>query len=153
MISQKVKEAAVVLDTQEHNKMAYSLVPHMPEIIFRAYDIRGIVGETLTEDGVYTTRAYLREHRAFKPNATWEQSTGKFDRNGKEVYKGDGIHAVHKSGSGITTYAGVVVWDTKYAAWAISYEHSDAGKCTEHLMNIGIIKVIGNIHENPELLT
>ena len=131
----------------------YITLREMWENGYHCCEVDGCMDRPKSEDGVYTTRAYLREHRAFKPNATWEQSTGKFDRNGKEVYKGDGIHAVHKSGSGITTYAGVVVWDTKYAAWAISYEHSDAGKCTEHLMNIGIIKVIGNIHENPELLT
>lgn len=44
---QKQSEAAVVLDIQENNKMI------IDPSIFRAYDIRGIVGKSLTEESVF----------------------------------------------------------------------------------------------------
>lgn len=52
---QIVKEEKVVLDLQDNDKLRqYKIVKDIPETIFRAYDIRGIVNENLTPDIVYT---------------------------------------------------------------------------------------------------
>lgn len=43
------------MDLQDNSSMgSYQIVKNIPETIFRAYDIRGIVGENLTPDIVYT---------------------------------------------------------------------------------------------------
>lgn len=48
-------EEKVDLDLQENDKLQqYQIVKDIPETIFRAYDIRGIVNENLTPDIVYT---------------------------------------------------------------------------------------------------
>jgi phosphomannomutase/phosphoglucomutase len=50
-----VIEEWVVLDLQDNFEVSsYNIVKDVPETIFRAYDIRGIVNENLTPDIVYT---------------------------------------------------------------------------------------------------
>lgn len=56
MIFKKLSGVKVDLVIQEDNKMtqSYNLTTTIPKHVFRAYDIRGIVGDELTEDGFYT---------------------------------------------------------------------------------------------------
>lgn len=67
------------------------------------------------------------------------QFTGLLDKNGKEIYEGDIIETrvSGKSGSAIKA----VIWNTKYCGFNI--------KDDEELER----EIIGNIYENPELLT
>lgn len=81
----------------------------------------------------------------------WMQFTGLHDVNGKEIYEGD-ILSLRSQFNGN--------WSINGAAVIFSYEYVGgwvlAGRDNENL-NIGTrqnhVEVIGNIYENPELLT
>ena len=83
-----------------------------------------------------------------------EQFTGMRDKNGKEIYEGDQCNVV--TADGRVTHAHVVFIDGCFDLNFISpvviggkYHTSDYLKCS--VVNHAI-EVIGNIHENPELL-
>lgn len=79
-----------------------------------------------------------------------EQFTGLSDVNGKEIYEGD-----------------VVAWETN--SWVVRHGEYNDGEGTSHLgyylsplgfdsgkgslLEIDQVKILGNIHENPELLS
>lgn len=82
------------------------------------------------------------------------QFTGLFDKNGKEIYEGDIIEYTHEVclEDGPGTFNGVVCFrcgvfcieeDEGSPLWQLECESEDYGG----------ICVIGNIHDNPELLT
>ena len=75
-----------------------------------------------------------------------EQYTGLTDKNGKEIYEGDIIHFV-KDGNA------KVLWGKGKAMFCLKW--LDCGVEDELDYNVicrGPVEVIGNIHENPELL-
>lgn len=72
------------------------------------------------------------------------QSTGLTDKNGKEIFEGD----IVDSEGGFTT--GVVEFRSDlgmFVSTLIKYNNFER-LCNAH----GLVKVIGNIYENPELL-
>ena len=78
---------------------------------------------------------------------TIEQCTGLRDKNRKLIYEGDIL--------GYKDYADkrVVVWDNKYMAYRVHDEDNvDCGSVYQEYIGEFGIEVIGNIHENPELL-
>ena len=80
-------------------------------------------------------------------NCDLEQYTGLKDKNGKEIYEGD--IAAWKNASGFNDGMAVVEWNNN-GAWYIV--NDDAG-VFDYLDDVAInCEVIGNIHENPELL-
>lgn len=73
------------------------------------------------------------------------QFTGLLDKNGKEIYEGD----VFKDSIGNTI---VVTWRKDLASFALrsnkwAYDHYFG-----EAVDAGNIEIIGNIHENPELI-
>ena len=65
-----------------------------------------------------------------------EQYTGLKDKNGKEIYEGDIVKLWDREPE-------LVVWDNLIGAYdPLSWETFDTDEC----------EIIGNIHENPELL-
>lgn len=69
---------------------------------------------------------------------TWtiEQYTGLKDKNGKEIYEGDIVKLWDREPE-------MVVWDNLIGAYdPLSWETFDTDEC----------EVVGNIHENPELI-
>lgn len=107
---------------------------------------------TINPDG----RGFVNVHSAsaqlshYMPHMIPLQFTGLLDKNGKEIYDGDIVrwdHIAHKEDCG--THA--VIFDQG------QFRLADPGSYPlENLVNFellgGFIEVVGNIHENPELL-
>jgi len=117
------------------------------EIKFRAWDERGedSYGQAVTPKYIYDIQntyddenGYSFEEVLATPRLILEQFTGLHDKNGKEIYEGDvvcgpgfGAVSVYFDGGRFCLYfLGDEYWN----------EYADK------------IEVIGNIHENPELL-
>ena len=74
---------------------------------------------------------------------TLGQYTGRTDKNGKKVFKGDVLMDIE---GGIYT----VVYDNQYIRFAFEQDNIKWG--LENFDSINYFKVIGNIFDNPELL-
>jgi uncharacterized phage protein (TIGR01671 family) len=85
------------------------------------------------------------------------QYTGLKDRNGKEIFEGDiievGLWLPYKNTQLLaSTYLDKVVFDEEWLAFRLSGEGSYLD-FKDLLREDAELKVIGNIYENPELLT
>lgn len=74
--------------------------------------------------------------------ATVGQYTGLKDTNSREIYEGDIFQAGYFGG------VNVVMWDNENARYI---GHSPQG-CISYVGREPAVKIIGNIHDNPELL-
>lgn len=75
------------------------------------------------------------------------QFTGLTDKNGKRIFEGDIVE--HHVQGDILVNRGVVNWDKENARWA--YRLNTMNPCFA-FYNPKAFEVIGNIHDNPELL-
>ena len=79
------------------------------------------------------------------------QSTGMFDKNGKEIFEGD----IVKYKSGCNTYTEEVAYDKNFAVFGVMGANTDIIFTFEELfedISIKSLEVIGNIWEDGELL-
>ena len=80
------------------------------------------------------------------------QSTGLFDKNGKEIYEGD---IVRFSDCDDDVYITPVVWDKNYACFGVSFSGGypiSFDYLEEFYTELKNIEAVGNIYENHELL-
>lgn len=80
------------------------------------------------------------DHRS--DGMVWQQFTGLKDKNGKEVYEGDIL--MHKGAKGI------VIYENSNAMFMVRFPLLRSVYSFDSIE--GEIEIIGNIHENPELL-
>lgn len=104
-------------------------------------------GETLTfivDDGRVQ---YITYPSGTQYEVDWMQSTGLLDKNGKEIFEGDIYHYFDYYGNVVGTDA--VKWE--------SHRDAEDGEHTGYPLGPeftkGWAEVIGNIYENPELLS
>lgn len=76
------------------------------------------------------------------------QSTGLFDKNGKEIFEGDVIRVNYTDDDSPWTDA--IIWSPKDCAWYLKSNKELLGFAMDE-PDI-IVEVIGNIYENPELV-
>lgn len=147
----------------------------MREILFRGQTRRR--GEKVRLDGtpvdgnwVYGGVAQFNEERAiiyqtepefhkFSVYAdTVGQYTGLTDKNGKKIFDGDIVHAVYQSNyvgcENIDYGIGIVKYCDSYYGGA-SYQIDIVGEVGSRVFTASLergVEVIGNVHDNPELL-
>ena len=130
----------------------------MREILFRGK----------TESGKFTEGYYLetmrynnlhwiwngKEHIKVAPK-TVGQFTGLTDKNGKKIFEGDIGRYKQTDGAKLSgkpiTCIGKVVYNTKTASFAVDSKDELGAKNYDYFP-IKDFEVIGNIHDNPELL-
>lgn len=88
----------------------------------------------------------IHDRRAVAPY-TVGQYTGITDRHGKKIFEGDIVE--HYTQDYYLLNRGVVEWAASSASWAMKLNTMQPGFS---LYNDRHYKVIGNIHDNPELL-
>lgn len=80
---------------------------------------------------------------------TLGQFTGKCDKDGKKIFEGDIVNRVADNENGL------IVWDDKRCGFYIK-PLSILGRAMYdpyYKMNANKLEVVGNIHDNPELLS
>ena len=127
----------------------------MREIKFRAWDI----GQEMLDHENLMSQRYSKYDDDNISNDTSHkimQYTGLKDKNGKEIYEGD-ILENKRSGGVFEVLWGVP--NESYAGWAVKWklQDFDIGHINYDLLyfkeRMDNCEILGNIHENPELIT
>lgn len=123
----------------------------MREILFRGKDISGKwhYGVPLMFNEDYVCIAKLNEHNKTVEYKTLGQYTGLTDKNGTKIFEGDIVDVAYDIG-----YVGISA--ERIGAFIVVFENGCFMKRNEkglfHFIPSDKCKVIGNIHDNPELL-
>lgn len=123
----------------------YKPYKQMCQVESLRFDGNGVYTAVLIEEPFYDRRIVEADEIVI------EQFTGLKDKNGTEIYHGDICSFTSKTGKHI----GVVEWLDNLAGFGLrmvknNFRYTFSGLDTMGV-NLDTLKVIGNIHENPEL--
>ena len=114
----------------------------MRELKFRAWDGNKMIDDVIPASETSIIELFEYEHQVTEVEAI-EQYTGLKDKNGKEIYEGD-----------IVEYDWYITSDK--AAYRtkerVTFDDMGARLGNDRIRNCSNVEVIGNIHENPDLL-
>ena len=121
---------------------------------FRVWDIvkkamSEVQAIVFTEKKVYPI--YFKEIRRYIPfsEAILMQSTGLFDKNGKEIFESDIVEWEHKDTGQLVR--GIVKYDTELGFWGMTDVRFNDLTAIGYLANQRVT-VLGNIYENKDLV-
>lgn len=122
----------------------------MRELKFRAYDGKKMIDDVIPASETSIIELYDRYEWGETEVKAVEQYTGLKDKNGKEIYEGDILGGIWESG--------FISWCEKCKQ--LQYHSADIGcmACSgdvywyELAEDDGKLEVIGNVHENADLL-
>ena len=98
-------------------------------------------------DGRFTIRTHDDEHEFYVDPATVGQYTGLRDAGEREIYEGDIVEGYDFNDE---DGYGVITWDHEESAWCV--ENKSNYDDFSHMYGESL-NVIGNIHDNPDLLS
>lgn len=114
---------------------------------FRAFYQGNFIYKAVTDANYYTADGKCIALANTLPNTLiWEQCTGLKDKNGKLIYEGDIV--------GNEKYVHEIVWRDKDASFHTKLKGMEfiCGHLEQSWIDEFGFKIIGNIHENKELL-
>ena len=113
----------------------------MKELKFRAWDGKKMIYDVIPASEASIVELFEYEHQVTEVEAV-EQFTGLKDKNGKEIYKGD-----------IVEYDWYVRNDKSYRVKEkVVFDDMGARLGNDRIRNCSNVEVIGNVHENADLL-
>lgn len=126
----------------------------MPEIKIRAWSK---VLKSMSSPGFLSlwfaamNKMSASEVRELKDILIFTQWVGQYDKNGKEIYVGDILRTVTKG----RTYIGAMEYVPERLVFGVysKKQSDDPDTMTVHVKDDGMPEIIGNIFEDPELLT
>lgn len=120
----------------------------MRAIKFRAWDkdANKYVYISETVDGGFWVNNGISQAEMPTNRDSFEQYTGLKDKNGKEIYEGDIFQNDYDGGYD------VVKWVERHAGFMLCYMGDEDESESLSLYKMDELEIVGNIHENPELL-
>lgn len=114
---------------------------------FRAFYQGRFIYKSLTDANYYDKdNKCIGLANTLPNNLKWEQSTGLRDKNGKLTFEGDIIKSM------VYTVNMKIVYCIEETFFGLKYSHNDDNRCSAAMPSSEEIEIIGNVHENPELL-
>ena len=117
-----------------------------------AYDFMWVYGDLMYDkfNTAYIHKPFFNEDRVIPD--TVGQFTGLYDGNDKEIYEGDIVEVTNLRLEGFgRKMLAQIVYDEDLACF--NFKALDRERCMAISIPDVIIEVIGNIHDNPDLIT
>lgn len=114
---------------------------------FRAFYQGNFIYKTVTDANYYTADGKCIALANTLPNTLiWKQCTGLKDKNGKLIYEGDIVEYLDDYW--------IIIYNKPRMEWGLmGYDYAIYGRdIKKYDLDVVSCEIIGNIHENPELL-